>query len=54
MAKLLIAGIGLAVFLLGIRFNLADMRLSGIMLMVVAFLLRFVKRRKPVDERVGE
>jgi hypothetical protein len=44
-AKLAIAGAGLAVFLTGVRLNNDLLRWIGIGLVAVAFLLRFLKRR---------
>jgi hypothetical protein len=44
-AKLVIAGAGLAVFLTGVRTDNDTLRWVGIGLVAVAFLLRFLKRR---------
>ncbi len=44
-AKLVIAGAGIAVFLTGTRIESSLLRWMGIGLVAVAFLLRFVKRR---------
>jgi hypothetical protein len=45
-AKLLIAGAGIAVFLTGVRTDLAVVRWTGIALVTVAFLLRFLGRKR--------
>ncbi len=45
-AKLLIAGAGIAVFLTGVRVNSDLMRWIGIGLVTVAFLMRFLGRRR--------
>jgi hypothetical protein len=44
-AKLVIAGAGLAVFFTGVRTENDLLRWIGIGLVAVAFLLRFLKRR---------
>jgi len=46
-AKLVLAGAGLAVFFTGVRLDLEALRYVGIALVGVAFLLRFVGRRPP-------
>lgn len=43
-AKLVIAAVGLAVFLTGVRLELEIVRWIGIGLVAVAFLLRFIRR----------
>ena len=43
-AKLVIAAVGLAVFLTGVRLELVIVRWIGIALVAVAFLLRFIGR----------
>ena len=44
-AKLVIAGAGVAVFLTGVRTEIVYLRWIGIGLVAVAFLLRFLGRR---------
>lgn len=44
-AKIVIAGAGLAVFLTGVRTENDLLRWIGIALVAVAFFLRFLKRR---------
>ena len=44
-AKLALAGGGLLVFGIGIRFDNMAMRWTGVALVIVAWLLRFVKDR---------
>lgn len=44
-AKLVIAAVGVAVFLTGVRLEIELMRWIGIGLVAVAFLLRFIQRR---------
>ena len=45
-AKLVLAGAGLAVFLTGVRSGLPLLRWIGIGLVAVAFVLRFADRRQ--------
>ena len=53
-AKLVITAAGIAVFLTGVRADSALLRWIGIVLVAVAFLLRFLGRRakpqKPAEE----
>ena len=44
-AKIVIAGAGVAVFLTGVRTEIVFLRWIGIGLVAVAFLLRFIGRR---------
>lgn len=44
-AKLVITAAGLAVFMTGVRIESAMLRWIGILLVLVAFLLRFMGRR---------
>lgn len=44
-AKLVIAAVGVAVFLTGVRLEIDPVRWIGIGLVAVAFLLRFMGRR---------
>lgn len=49
LAKLVITGAGIAVFLTGVRTEIPVIRWTGVALVGVAFLLRFIGRKPGAD-----